>query len=140
MSDWNARFLEMAALVGSWSKDPDHKVGAVVVDERRVVLGVGYNGFPRYVSDAPERYEDRLVKLKLIVHAEANAILNSSAALRGAYLYCTRFPCSDCAKLIIQSGITSIVSPDVSPDSRWSEDAEFSKKMMSEAFVSVRFA
>lgn len=133
---WNTRLMDVAKLIASWSKDPKRKVGAIIVDEERRILGVGYNGFPRMVYDLDERYQNEDVKLRLVVHAEANAILNA-ASTRGAMLYCTSFPCSDCTKLIIQCGIVIVVAPKPKTEGKWAIDAEFSKSMLYEAGVTV---
>jgi dCMP deaminase len=111
LSKWDLRFLKLADHVAQWSKDPSTKVGAVVVDSLRTVLGVGYNGFPRGVPDHREWYDDRSTKYDLIVHAEVNAILSASRGVRGGTLYTTPlFSCVRCAGLVIQSGITRVVS------------------------------
>lgn len=110
INKWDLRFLKLAHFVSQWSKDPSTKVGAVVVDDERRVLGIGYNGFPRGVADYPSRYDQRELKYDLIVHAEVNAILNS-VACRGATLYTTPlFSCVRCAGLVIQSGVKRVVS------------------------------
>jgi dCMP deaminase len=121
--------------VAGWSKDPSTKVGAVIVDPRRVVRGMGYNGFPRGVCDTPERYADRPTKYKLVVHAEANAILNATGDVRGCVLYCTWHPCSACAALIAQAGIAEVRCP--APDPRWAEDGAFARMILDEAGVDV---
>jgi dCMP deaminase len=139
-TNWTQRFMELAAHIATWSKDPSTKVGAVIVDKKRRVIGLGYNGFPRGVSDSKDRYEHRPTKYKLVVHSEANAILNANAnrSVEGCTLYTTKFPCTDCTKLIIQSGIAEVVTP-VAPegDRAWTEDAEVSKVMMLEAEVTI---
>src|SRR5580704_9582280 len=110
--EWHTRFLQFAQMVASWSKDPSTKVGACIVDSHRRILGTGYNGFPRGVEDTLARYADRPVKYAMVVHAEANAILNALGSVEGATLYCNiGMPCSDCAKLIIQAGIKRVVCP-----------------------------
>jgi cytidylate kinase len=105
---WDKRFLEMAEMVATWSKDPSTKVGCVIVDQERVVLGMGYNGFPRGVCDCEERLNDRSVKYLMVQHAEANAITNASASLKGSTAYVTHAPCANCAGLMIQAGIKKI--------------------------------
>ncbi|WP_293452247.1 deaminase [Planktotalea sp.] len=110
MTDWNTRFLEMAELVGSWSKDLSTKVGCVLVNSENNVLGVGYNGFPRGVADTTERLEDRATKYLMVQHAETNAIQNAQGDLRGAIAYITHKPCSNCCGGLIQAGISKIVS------------------------------
>ena len=69
MADWHQRFLALAAHVGSWSKDPSTKVGAVIVRNDRTIVSVGYNGFPRHCDDDPELYADRTKKYPRTVHA-----------------------------------------------------------------------
>jgi len=137
---WHQRFMDMALLVSHWSKDPSTKAGAVVVDEQRRVLSLGYNGFPRGVVDHPDRYANRAVKYKLVVHAEANAIL--TAYVGGATLYATKWPCSDCSKLIAQAGIARVVArrqganaSDVDP--HWADDHRWAELILREAGVKV---
>lgn len=106
--DWDIRFLELAALVGGWSKDPGTKVGAVIVRHDRTIASLGYNGFPRGVKDA---YLDREHKLLRTVHAEMNAILSAREPLYGCTIYVTPLcPCSTCAGAIIQAGISRVVA------------------------------
>lgn len=107
MTNWHERFFALADLVGSWSKDPSTRVGAVIVDSwNRTILGVGYNGFPRYVEDTYTTREDKLLRT---VHAEANAILNATRPVSNATIYVTPLhPCANCAGLIIQSGIKMV--------------------------------
>ncbi len=131
---WRRWFLGMADHVATASKDPSTKVGAVIADDNRVIRGVGYNGFPRGVADNPDRYADRATKYKYVVHAEANAILNSTGA-RGCTLYCTLHPCSACASLIIQAGIKLVVCrPTIA---RWADDAAFTLAMLAEAGIEL---
>lgn len=135
---WEERFLEMATLVSTWSKDPSTKVGAVIVRKNRTVCSVGYNGFPRGVIDSENRYNDRDTKLRLVVHAEANAILNAGEPVTGMTLYCTFFPCCECAKLIIQSGIAVVVVPRQGErPERYAESMAAAEAMFVEANVLV---
>jgi dCMP deaminase len=133
---WDRRFMQLACTVATWSKDPSTQVGAVIVDEQRRVLGLGYNGFPRGIKDTDERLQDRPMKYKLVVHAEVNAILNAIRPPAGATLYCTLFPCNDCAKIIIQSGITCVVAPKPEPG-RWDDAHKLAAEMFTEAGVEV---
>lgn len=110
MIDWDIRFMELAHHVAAWSKDPSTKVGAVIVKPDKTIVSVGYNGFPRGVDDDPSRYDNRDMKYKFVVHAEANAILNANSPVKGCILYVTHQPCCECAKLIIQSGIKDVVT------------------------------
>ncbi len=135
--NWHRRFLELARHFASWSKDPSTQVGAVIVNDKRQVLGHGYNGFPRGVDDSPERYNDRPTKYAHVVHAELNAILNTGDrnALEGSTLYCTHFPCGECAKAIIQAGIKAVFVPRDSRLCRWAEGHEVADTMFEEAGI-----
>ncbi len=110
MVDWDQRFLDLAEHVAQWSKDPRTKVGAVIVDEKKRVVSVGYNGFPRGVSDTDERYEDRPTKHLFVAHAERNALDNAPLSVDECTLYSPLLPCNECAKSIIQKGIARVVS------------------------------
>ena len=116
VTNWHRRFIDLAMHVAQWSKDPSTKVGAVIVDERYKVISLGYNGFPRWVDDLEERYNDRPTKYQFVVHAELNAILNATVPLDGMTLYTTLSPCHECAKAIIQSGIIEVVYYELRPD------------------------
>ena len=110
---WDECFMRMAHVISQRSKDPSTQAGAVIVDAHNVILGLGYNGFPRGLSDEEFPW-DRAggfleTKYAYVVHAEENAIYNSNARTSGCKLYCTLFPCNECAKTLIQNGITEIV-------------------------------
>ena len=122
MNKWNARFMKIAQEVATWSKDPDKQVGAVIVspDNRQVVWG--YNGFPRSLD--PGLAHDNASKNAFTVHAELNAILNATVDIRGWTIYVTHAPCVECAKAIIQAGITEVwVDADGQPkhNSKWAQ-------------------
>ena len=110
---WDEYFMGLAHLSALRSKDPNTQVGAAIVDENHRVVSVGYNGFPTGVSDDEfpwSREGDVLTsKYAFLVHAELNAILNSQRSVRGCTIYVSLFPCNECAKAIIQSGIKKIV-------------------------------
>ncbi len=114
---WEAMFIKMAYIAAERSKDPKTQVGAVIVRDNMIV-GVGYNGFPRGCSDDTfpwERTEDFLQsKDTYVCHAELNAIANApdKNAMDGATMYVTLFPCNQCAKYLIQSGIQEVVYVD----------------------------
>jgi len=113
-SYWDNWFLGLAQYIATASKDPSTKVGAVIVDANRRVISVGYNGFARGVDDSPERLNDREVKYDLTVHAEKNAILFAQEDLAGCTVYTWPFPpCAPCAAMIVQSGITRVVAPNM---------------------------
>ncbi len=139
INKWDERFCSLAAQVAVWSKDPERRVGAVLVDAKRRVVGVGFNGFPRGMVDTDGRLAHPGNRLLMTVHAEVNAILNS-AWTEGSTLYCTSFPCAGCAGIIIQAGIIRVVSMPLDLDpksSSWSTSWEFAKDMMMEAGVRV---
>jgi dCMP deaminase len=134
---WDIRFLQLAALTASWSKDPSTKVGAVITRPDRTVASLGYNGFPRGVVDSAERYEDRELKYKMIVHAELNAILTACEPLHGYILYTWPFmPCACCAGAVIQSGIKRVVSIEAD-NPRWAESFRLTKQLFCEADVEL---
>jgi dCMP deaminase len=136
LQKWDSRFLELAKLIGSWSKDPSTKVGAVIVDDNNRIISVGYNGFPKGVID-DDRLEDRETKYKIVVHGEINAILFANKSVNGCTLYTSPFePCPRCAGLIIQSGIKRIVAPK-NNNTRWEEDFKISRQLFKEAGIEV---
>lgn len=111
---WDDYFMGIALLSAQRSKDPSTQVGACIVDEDNKIVGIGYNGFPRGCSDESlpwRRKADEVneTKYPYVVHAEVNAILNSTKKLQSARIYVALFPCNECAKVIIQSGIKEIV-------------------------------
>ena len=136
LKKWNMRFLEMAMMVGLWSKDPSTQVGAVIVDDDRRVISLGYNGFPKGVADN-QRLNDRKEKYKMIVHAERNAILFANKSVKDATIFTYPFmPCPICTGMIIQSGIRRVVSLQTD-NPRWQEDFKISRKMLDEAEVDL---
>lgn len=109
---WDEYFMGVAMLSAQRSKDPSTRVGCCIVSDKRIVA-VGYNGMPRGCDDSefPWGRDGAPLESKYlyVVHAELNAILNATADLRGATLYTSLFPCNECCKAIIQSGISRIV-------------------------------
>lgn len=109
---WDEYFMGVALLAAKRSKDPNTQVGACIVDENNVIISTGYNGFPIGCSDDefPWDREGDMTKYPYVVHAELNAILNASGkSLHGAKIYVDLFPCNECAKAIIQSGISEVI-------------------------------
>ena len=111
---WDEYFMGLAHLSAMRSKDPSTQVGAVIVDQEHKVVGIGYNGRPIGCSDDefPWNREGEPGENKYFytTHSELNAILNyRGGSLEGATIYVTLFPCNECAKAIIQSGIKRIV-------------------------------
>jgi len=135
--EWNNWFLGLAQYISTASKDPSTKVGAVIVDEERRVVSLGYNGLPRGIEDTKERLENRDLKYKIIVHAERNALLFARGSIKGCTIYTyPMMPCAVCASMIIQSGIKKVVAPK-SDNPRWIQDMELSTKLFEEAGVVV---
>lgn len=134
---WDRRFIEMAKLVASWSKDPSTQTGAVITDPYHRVISVGYNGFAKGVKDLPERYENRDIKYKIIVHCERNAIIFAKTDLTDCTLYTWPFmSCSTCASMVIQSGIKRVVAP-YNENPRWLEEFKLACIEFHEAEVRV---
>lgn len=114
---WDEYFMGVALLSGMRSKDPNTQVGACIVSEDNKILSMGYNGFPMGCSDEefPWAREGETVDTKYayVTHSELNAILNyRGGSLQGAKLYVSLFPCNECAKAIIQSGIKTVIYDD----------------------------
>lgn len=110
---WDDYFMGLAHLSAKRSKDPSTQVGAAIVSEEHRVVGIGYNGFPSGCDDDVYPWEREGdfgdTKYPYVVHAELNAILNSNQRCRGCTIYVSLFPCNECAKAIIQSGIKRVV-------------------------------
>lgn len=142
---WDRRFIALAELVASWSKDPSTQCGAVIVRPDRTVASVGFNGFPKGADDSPELYADRDLKLSRVVHAELNAILHAKEPLDGYTIY--TFPagisptCDRCAAHVIQSGIKRVVHYASAPgddfSDRWRTAMERALTIYEEAGVEV---
>jgi len=114
---WDDYFMSVAFLSAQRSKDPNKQVGACIVGKDKLILGVGYNGFPRGCADDALPWSKKSIdddpletKYAYVCHAEMNAIMNkNSASVAGGSLYVTMYPCNECAKLIIQAGIEEVV-------------------------------
>jgi dCMP deaminase len=119
MSKWGSRFMDLARLVASWSKDPSTQVGAVIVD-----------------NDAPV---DREVKLLRTIHAEENALLFARRDVTGMSVYVTRPPCARCAAKLVQAGIVRVVYdlPPVDFVERWALEMREAQAMFADVGVAV---
>ncbi len=137
---WDEYFMGVALLSGKRSKDPGTQVGACIVTEDKKIVGVGYNGLPIGCDDDDfswEREGEFLeTKYPYVCHAELNAILNSTKNLKGCSIYVALFPCNECAKAIIQSGIKDIIY--LSDKYNGSPTDVASKKMLDMAKVNYR--
>ena len=108
---WDEYFMGVAMLAAQRSKDPSTQVGACIVSQDNIIISTGYNGMPKGCSDDdfPWNREGAETKYPFVVHAELNAILNANGRdLRNSKIYVALFPCNECAKAIIQSGIREI--------------------------------
>ncbi|MER8817200.1 dCMP deaminase family protein [Mesorhizobium sp. M0142] len=138
---WDRRFLELAASIGSWSKDRSAKTGCVIVGSDRLIRSTGYNGFVRGVDDEVNERHERPAKYSWTEHAERNAIYNAARLgipLAGCTSYINWFPCIDCARAIIQAGIVRLVGlePDHT-DAKWGADFELALNMFKEVDIEV---
>lgn len=133
--------MGIALLSAKRSKDPNTQVGACIVNQFNKIVGIGYNGFPIGCSDDVlpwnrESHNINETKYPYVVHAEANAILNSTKDLHGSRIYVDLFPCNECAKLIIQAGIKTVLyMKDKYSDS---DSVKASKKMFELAGVEYK--
>ncbi len=138
--DWDTYFMALAHLSSSRSKDPNTQVGAVIVDEMHRIVSIGYNGMPRGIDETQIPWEREGgfldTKYAYVVHAELNAILNASRPVNGCTIYVSLFPCNECAKAIIQSGIKEVVFESDKYDGIDSNIA--SKKLFNGAGVKLR--
>lgn len=138
---WDEYFMGVASLAAMRSKDPGTQVGACIVDDENRILSTGYNGFPSGCSDDEFPWDREggfsETKYPFVVHAELNAILNARGKnLSGSRIYVDLFPCNECAKAIIQSGIKEVV---YLSDKYASTDATIaSKRMLTAAGVKLR--
>lgn len=139
LKKWNKRFIDLCNHIAQWSKDKSTKVGTVIVDSDKRILSVGYNGFPTGVDDDIETRHERPAKYMYTEHAERNAIFTASrigVSLVNATLYCNYFPCPDCTRAIIQSGIKTVYYEKLSVNSGTNnEHINASMEMFNEANV-----
>jgi dCMP deaminase len=140
---WDQYFLYIATVVSIKSKDPRCSVGAVIVSKDNVILSSGFNGMARGVYDDENTLLDADKKLKVICHAENNAIINAArvggGSLQGATIYVTKFPCLACCNAIIQAGIKRIYTHDHEfwKDDLADKDGSWKARVLHEAGVKV---
>lgn len=140
MDKWDERMFNLARKeVATWSKDPEGGVGCVVVSPDRCQVTWGFNGFPRGIEDTEKRLNDRGLKNSLMVHAELNALLNAKVDITGWTLYVTKAPCTECAKAIIQRGITCVMCPELRPTSRWFFNQRDASVLLEEAGIDANY-
>jgi dCMP deaminase len=142
VDSWDEYFLNLAKAVSIKSKDPKCPVGAVIVSEEKIVLSTGFNGLPRGVYDDEQTLLNADEKLRVICHAEHNAILNAvhiGVRLKGATIYVTKFPCLACCIAMIQAGVKRIYTHDNCfwDDDPADKDHSRKKRVLHEAHVQV---
>lgn len=149
---WDEHFLQLCLQLASMSKDPSTRVGALLIGPDREIVSSGFNGLSRGIADNPERLNDRGLKLRLVVHAEMNAVLNAArigARTKGLILYLAATdqtgtiwggaPCTRCTIELIQAGIVEVVTwPFKAVPSRWAEDIAFARELLHEAGIIYR--
>ena len=136
---WDEYFMGVALLAAKRSKDPNTQVGACIVDRNNIIISTGYNGLPIGCSDDEYSWEreGEDTKYQYVVHAELNTILNATGkSLRGAKLYVSLFPCNECAKAIIQSGIEEVIY--LSDKYAHTQSTRTSRRMLASAGVKTR--
>jgi len=139
---WISRFLSAADFFSSWSRDTSLKVGAIIVDSGKEIIATGYNDLPRNVDDSIISRFHSPLKDMWTEHAERNAIYNAArkgVSTLNCTLFCTMFPCSECARGIIQSGIKCVIvkSDNLAKKDKWTTKMQESKTMLEEAGISV---
>lgn len=138
---WDRRFLDLAAHVSQWSKDPSTRCGAVVSEGNRII-SLGYNGFPVGVQDCSDDLCNREIKYEQIIHAEINAILHAGRGLKGCAISVYPLPpCARCAAVIVQSGISRVITcqPEIKAATRWGDSVRIGTKMFLEAGVELTY-
>lgn len=142
--DWDKRYLDLAEHYAGWSKDRSTGVGAVIVSEDNTDLAKGYNGFPRGANDDVDERHDRPAKYDWTEHAERNAIYKAARegiSTKGCKMYVNKFPCVECSRAIIQSGISQIIvaeKPDLT-HKNWGESWKMAIEMLEECGVEIKY-
>lgn len=135
---WEEYFMTLAIVASLKSKDQSTQVGAVIVDNHsRKVVSAGYNGFPRHMDDAKVP-QTRPEKYLYVVHAELNAILHAERSLDNCTLYVSVFPCSECMKAVIQSGIKTVIYLNELSGDNWEKSKEATLKLAELAGIEIR--
>lgn len=138
---WDRRFLELAKMFGTWSKDRSAGTGCVIVGSDRLLRVTGYNGFVRGIDDEVSKRHERPEKYLWTEHAERNAIYNAAKlgiSLDRCTAYVNWFPCADCARAIVQSGIVRLVGLEPNTaDERWGSEFKLASDMLHESGVEI---
>jgi len=134
MTKWQKRYLDLAKYISTWSKDPSTKCGSVITDRYNRIISTGFNGFPQGIQD-DDRLKDRNTKYEMIVHAEQNAVLFAKQDLHECTIFTWPYqPCAHCAAMIIQAGITKVISPQMITK-RWEGSFKLANDMFKEANI-----
>ena len=139
MKKWDHRFIDLAAFVAAWSKDPSTKVGAVIAKDRQII-SLGFNGFPPGMAD-DDRLFDREMKLQMILHAEDNALSFAGANAKGCAIYTWPMPpCAGCAAKIARAGIIRVVAPAANDGQieRWRKSFDLAESIYKEAGIDFK--
>ena len=142
MNNWDKKYIDLAKHIATWSKDNSTKVGAVIVSEENRIISTGYNGMPIGANDSIESRYEKKMKYYFFEHAERNAIYscaNSGVSTKNATIYVQYYPCADCARAIIQSGIKRLVccsKPDFNHP-KWGESWKVADELFNECHVNV---
>lgn len=140
---WNKKFIELSEYISNWSKDRSTKLCAIIATYDNRILSVGYNGFPAGCNDNVEERHQRPLKYMWTEHAERNAIYNAvrnGININNSIMYINWFPCADCARAIIQSGIKKLVCGEPNfNDERWGEYFKVSYEMLKECGIHLEY-
>ena len=137
---WEKYFLGLVELTAQRSKDPNTKVGAIIVNKENKIVGLGYNGMPLGNDEFPWGRDGAAIDTKYpyVIHAEQNAILNTTTDTKGTTIYVSLFPCSNCAKFLVQAGVKEVVYID--DKYHETEDAEIARRILKLSNVKTRQA
>ncbi len=139
LDKWDRRFITLASHIAQWSKDPSTQCGSVITDSNNRVISLGFNGFPRGIADTD--LSNRELKYEKTLHGEVNSILYAKQDLTGCTIYVwPLFPCARCASVIVQSGVTRVVSikpPADERTARWEPSNKIAMDMFTEVGVKV---
>ena len=143
MINWSERFFELANHVSKWSKDTSTRTCAVIATTDNRILSIGYNGLPSGCDDSVKERYDRPMKYLWTEHAERNAIYNAARNginINGSVMYVNWFPCADCTRAIIQSGIKKLIckEPDFE-NKQWGDHFIVASQMLKECGVIVEY-
>lgn len=135
---WLKYFMTLAKNISEMSKDPSHKVGAVIVDKNKRIVSTGFNGFAKNIIDSDDRLNNKDIKRKLTLHAEENAVTFAKRDLEGCDIYVYGYPpCTHCTSLLIQSGIKCIYycNPSHRISEHWQADFVLAEQIATEVDV-----